>query len=170
MAARPSQPLPDVGLWHNRAFLLLWGGRSVSALGSSASGIAFPLLILGLTRSPALAGLAGGLGALPSALLNLPAGVAVDRVNPKRLMIACDATRALALISIPVAFWLGHLSIVHLYTAIVLGGAMLVFYDTAVLAVLPRVVPERQLAASSAQYEGSFYAVGLLGLPLGSIL
>jgi hypothetical protein len=85
-------------------------------------------------------------------------------------MIACDATRTLALVSIPVMFWLGHLTLAQLYAVVVLGGAMLVFYNTAMLAVIPRLVPERHLAASSAQYEGSFYLAGLLGPSLGGIL
>lgn len=156
-------------LWHNRAFLLLSGGRSISALGSSTSGIAFTLLILGLTQSPSLAGLAGGLAALPPAILGLAAGVLVDRYNPKRLVILCDAIRAIALISIPIAQWDGHLSIVQIYAVILLGGAMLVVYNTAVLTVLPRIVPQQQLAASSAQYEGAFYAAGLAGPSIGGI-
>lgn len=85
-------------------------------------------------------------------------------------MIICDAIRSIALISIPIAQWLGYLSIVQIYAVILVGGAMLVVYNTAVLTVLPRIVPQQQLAASSAQYEGAFYAAGLAGPSTGGIL
>jgi hypothetical protein len=76
--------------------------------------------------------LGGGLAVLPAVLLNLPAGTIVDRWEPKRLIILCDATRPVALVSIAVAWWSGHLSLVHLYAVMVLGGAMLVVYNMAV--------------------------------------
>jgi hypothetical protein len=70
-------------LWRERDFLLFWGGETVSTLGTSMSGIAFPLLILALTGSPALAGVAGALRAAPFALLGPVAGtlVALDPVK-----------------------------------------------------------------------------------------
>jgi hypothetical protein len=55
-------------LWRERDFLLCWGGEPVSTLGTSRSCLAFPLLILALTGSPALAGVAGALRAAPFAL------------------------------------------------------------------------------------------------------
>jgi hypothetical protein len=61
-------------LWQNRDYLLLWSGQTVSVLGSSISGLAFPLLVLSLTHSPAQAGLVSALGVLPYTILGLPAG------------------------------------------------------------------------------------------------
>lgn len=155
---------------HRRSYLLLTGGRVISALGSNISGIAFPLLILALTHSPALAGLGAGLAVFPTVLLNLLAGAIVDRWEPRRLIVLCDAVRAVGLASIGLAWWSGHLSLLQIYAVMIVGGAMLVFYNTAVLAAIPRIVPEHELASASAQFEGSFYAVGLIGPALGGIL
>jgi MFS family permease len=94
-------------LWRNRDYLMLRGSQSVSGIGSQVSTLAFLLLILALTHSPAQAGLAGALAVLPFAVLGLPAGTLVDRWNRKRLMILCDAGRTLALVSIPLAAVLG---------------------------------------------------------------
>jgi len=167
VSAGRKAPVP---LWRDRDYMLFWSGRTVSALGTSMSSIAFPLLILALTHSPALAGLAGALRAVPYALLGLPAGTLVDRWDRKRVMIVCDAARALTLGSIPLAWWTGHLSLPQLYAATTIEGALLVFYNTANIASLPRLVPQGQLAAASAQDEGAYYAASLVGPAVGGLL
>ena len=60
-------------LWHNRDYMLLWSGQVISSTGTQVSTLAFPLLILAITRSPVLAGFAGALRALPYLLFSLPA-------------------------------------------------------------------------------------------------
>jgi MFS family permease len=99
--------MASVSLNRNREFTLLWTGQALSGLGSQISQVAYPLLVLAVTGSPAKAGLVGFAQQLPIALLALPAGVLADRVNRKRLMIACNAVRALALASIPIALAAG---------------------------------------------------------------
>ena len=84
-------------LWRNRDFQLLWIGQAASALGSRASTIAYPLLVLALTGSPADAGIVGFAATIPYLVLQLPAGVLVDRVDRRRAMLACDAGRLVIL-------------------------------------------------------------------------
>ena len=74
--------------------MLLWGGQVVSTLGSSATSIVYPLLILSLTDSPAAAGFASALRAAPYLIFSLPVGALIDRWDRKRTMILCDAGRA----------------------------------------------------------------------------
>lgn len=151
--------------------MLVWAGQTVSALGSSVSGLAFPLLILALTHSPARAGIAGALRATPFFLLSLPAGALVDRMSLKAVMIWCDAGRALVLALVPAAMWTGHLSISYLYVATTLEGTLFVFYNIASFAALPYLVPDRDLPAATAQNEASYYAgAGLLGSTIGGAL
>src|SRR5579862_4160722 len=73
--------------WSNRDFMLLWWGQVVSSAGSASSQLAFPLLVLAITRSPAEAGLLGALRSVPSIVLLLPAGALMDRWDRKRTMI-----------------------------------------------------------------------------------
>ena len=94
-------PQPPVSLWRNRDYLLLWLGQAVSSLGTSCTQFAFPLLIVGLTRSIAAAGLAYSLGQLPYVLLSLPAGALVDRWPRKRVMIICTFCLMVCVASIP---------------------------------------------------------------------
>src|SRR6476469_8690014 len=78
---------PPSSLRRNRDFLLLFGGQAVSAIGSQVSQLAFPLLILAVTGSPAQAGFLGAVRGLAYVLFGLPAGAFVDRWDRKKVMI-----------------------------------------------------------------------------------
>jgi len=158
-------------LWRNRDFMLLWAGQTVSILGGNVSGFALTLLILELTGSPARAGFITTLGAVPYLLFSLPAGALVDRWDRKRLMILCDAGRALALGSIPLALWAGRLSPLQLYGVVVVERTLFVFFNAAQASALTRVVTPAQLPAARARNEATHYGVGsLLGPALGGVL
>src|SRR5215472_18097644 len=89
-----SPPPKTRPLWLNRDYMLLWSGQTISAVGTQVSGIALPLLILAITRSPAVAGFAGALRAFPYIIFSLPVGALIDRWNRKIVMILCDSGRA----------------------------------------------------------------------------
>ncbi|HEX5441423.1 MAG TPA: MFS transporter, partial [Ktedonobacterales bacterium] len=135
-----------------RNYLTLWGGKLISTTGSQMTQIAFPLLVLALTQSAAIAGLAGALRMLPYLLLSLPAGALVDRWDRRRVMILCDSGRALALGSIPLALLLGHLSVIQICLVAVIEGTLFVFFDLAEVAVLPSIVTQEEMPAAAAQY------------------
>ncbi len=162
-----TRPTP---LWLNREYLLLWGGQAISSLGSSASELAFPLLILFITQSPAQAGIGGALRALAYLLLGLPAGALIDRWDRKRAMIVCDTGRALALGSIPLALALNHLTLAQIYLVAVIEGALSVFFGLANTAALPNVVAKEQLPAATAQEEVTQGIVTLVGPTLSGTL
>src|SRR5947208_2885522 len=159
---RPTKPL-----WRNRDFLLLISGQAVSSVGSQISLIAFPLLILALTHSPAQTGLMTALRGLPFALFSLPAGALIDRWDRKRVMILCDIGRAIALGSIPVALALHGLTYMQLYLVSILEGTLFVFFNLAESACLPHVVAKEQLPAAVAQNEVLFSASNVVGPALG---
>ena len=158
-------------LWLRRNYLTLWGGKLVSATGSQMTQIAFPLLVLALTQSAAIAGLAGALRMLPYLLLSLPAGALVDRWDRRRVMLLCDSGRALALGSIPLALLLGHLSVLQICLVAVVEGTLFVFFDIAEVAVLPGIVTQEEMPAAVAQYISLTDGVTmLLGPALGGAL
>ncbi len=157
-------------LWHNRDYMLLWSGQLVSTTGSGLSMFAFPLLVLSLTRSPVQAGIAGALYAVPYLFLSLPAGALVDRWDRKRVMIVCDAVRALNAATIPLAAALSHLTVAQLYLNSLVEGSMFVFFNVAEVACLPRVVSTEQLPAASAQNEAGMITAGLISSPLSGFI
>jgi predicted MFS family arabinose efflux permease len=157
-------------LWRNTDYMLLWGGQTVSSIGTGVSGIAFPLLILALTHDTAKAGYALALRALPYLIFSLPAGALIDRWNRKRVMILCDIGRAVALGSIPVAYAFGGLSLVQLYVVAGVEGSLFVFFNIAEAACLPRVVPKTQLPAATGQNQATDAIATLISQPLGGLI
>lgn len=167
IAEKPGRSVP---LWRNRDFLILLSGQGISSVGSQISQLAFPLLVLAVTHSPALAGLMAALRGLPYALLCLPAGALVDRWDRKRVMILCDVGRAIALGSIPVALAFGYLSIIQLYLVSLLEGTLVVFFTMAESTALPHIVTKEQLTTATGQNEVLFSSSLLVGSSLGGIL
>jgi MFS family permease len=166
-ATQLSRPIP---LWRNRDFLLLMSGQGISSVGSQVSQLAFPLLALALTHSPAQAGLITALRGLPYALLGLPAGALTDRWNRKRVMVLCDAGRAIALASIPIAFLLGNLSVIQLALVALIEGTLFVFFNVAETSALPHVVAKEQLTTAVGQNELLYSSSLMLGPSIGGFL
>ncbi len=96
---RESSDAKRQSLLHNRDYMLLWSGQVISTIGTGASQIVYPLLILELTGSPTAAGIAAALTSLPYIFFSLPAGALIDRWDRKRVMILCDIGRGLTLAS-----------------------------------------------------------------------
>jgi MFS family permease len=157
-------------LWHNRDYLLLWSGQALSDIGGTVSELAFPLLVLAVTHAPAQAGFVAALRALPATLFSLLAGVLVDRWDRKRVMLVCDAGRALSLASIPVAYALGHLTIWQLYMTAFLAGTLMLVFTLAKTAAVSQVVTRVQLTAAVAQEEFVEGTTALFGPSLSGVL
>jgi predicted MFS family arabinose efflux permease len=157
-------------LRRNRDFVLLQTGQALSTVGSSMTQIAYPLLVLATTHSPAKAGVVGFANIVPYALFALLAGVAVDRWNRKRLMILMDVVRALGATSIVVALALGDLTFAQICIVAFLEGSAFVFFNIAEVGALRSVVPARQLPDAAAAEQARFATVTLVGPPLGGAL
>jgi predicted MFS family arabinose efflux permease len=157
-------------LLRNRDYMLLWSGQVVSTLGSTASQIVYPLLILALTGSPAAAGISAALHSLPYVLFSLPAGALIDRWDRKRVMIVCDVGRALVVSGVALALWLDAITLAQLYVSAFIEGTLFVFFNIAEVASLSRVVPKDQLPQATAQNEAAFAAAHIAGPSFGTAL
>jgi MFS family permease len=157
-------------LWRNSDYLILWAGQAISVIGSQVSLFALPLLILLVSGSPGAAGFVGALRTIPYVVLGLVAGALVDRWNRKRAMILCDTGRTIALASIPLAYWTGHLSVVQIGAVSLIEGALMVPYSLSSTAALPRVVGKEQLPIAMSQNEATFQMAGLVGPSFGGLL
>ena len=157
-------------LWRNRDFMLLWTGQVVSTVGIRITAIAFPLLMLAETGSPAVAGLVGFAQTLPFLVWYLPAGGLVDRWNRKRIMLTSDAVRAVAMASVVVALWLDRLTLPHILLVAFVEGTMFVFFQLSEDAALPHVVSRAQLPTALAQNQARVQGAELVGPPLGGVL
>jgi MFS family permease len=157
-------------LWRNRDFMLLWSGQVVSTIGVRVTSLAYPLLVLAVTGSPALAGLVGFASTLPFLLCYLHAGALVDRWDRKRVMLASDAGRAVAVGVVAAAIALDALSMPLILAAAFAEGVLFVFFQLAETAALPHVVPRAQLSTAVAQNQAREQGAELVGQPLGGAL
>lgn len=157
-------------LWHNRDYLLLWSGQALSDIGGAVSELAIPLLVLAVTHSPALAGFVAALRALPSLLFSLFAGVLIDRWNRKWVMLICDTGRALSLLSIPLAYTWGFLTIWQLFLTAFLEGTLMIVFRLAKTAAVSQVVARTQLTTAVAQEEFVEGTTALFGPSLSGLL
>lgn len=151
-------------------FRLFWVGSALSVLGSKVSSIAFPLLVLAMDGSAFEAGVVGFAGTFPILLFTLHAGALVDRWNRKRVMILCDLARAVLLGSIPLAIWMGHLTLVQMVAVAFLEGTFSIFPALAEPAAVRSIVQSEKLGSALAQVEARERGAGLLGQPLGGFL
>ena len=163
---------PGGGLWSHPDFLKLWTGQSISELGSQVSGLAIPLLAAFNLHATAFQfSLLEVLGFLPFILFALPAGVWVDRLRRRSILIVGDAARALLLALIPILWALHDLRVWHLLVLSFVIAVFTVFFDVAYQSYLPALIQREhlvdgnsklQLTASVAQVSGPPLAGGLM--------
>jgi len=162
-----------VPLWRNRDFTLLWSSQVISTVGTRVTSVAYPLLVLLLTGSPALAGVVGFAQTLPFLLLYLPGGAWVDRWDRRRTMVACEIGRTVALGSVAVTAVIGGVhavTIAQLAAVAFVEGSLFVLFDLSEGAALPRLVPSGQLPTAVAWNQARTQGADLVGQPLGGLL
>ncbi|WP_406148042.1 MFS transporter [Streptomyces sp. NBC_01012] len=153
-----------------RDFRLLWTGSAMSVMAERCSGMAFTLLVLWHTRSESAAGLVGFAGLLPALLVQLPAGVMVDRLNRRRVMMTCVIVRMIAVATVAATLlgdtvWVWHIAIVAF-----IQSSMTVFYQLSERAMVRGVVPPQQLGAAMATNEARSRGVNFVGHPVSGAM
>ena len=158
-------------LWRDGEFLKLWAGQGISEIGSQVSLLALPtvaILVLGAT--PFQVGLLGACETLAFPVLGLVAGVYVDRLRRRPIMIACDVGRLLALVSVPVAFALNVLSMPQLYAVALITGVGTVFFDVAYQSYLPALIKRADLIEGNTKLQVTSSVAQMAGPALGGFL
>jgi MFS family permease len=158
-------------LWRDGEFLKLWFGQAVSEVGSQVSQLALPTVaILVLGASPFQVGLLAAFENLAFPVLGLVAGVYVDRLRRRPIMIACDLGRMLALASVPVAFAFGVLGMTQLYVVALVTGVGTVFFDVAYQSYLPALIPRGDLVEGNTKLQVTGSAAQMAGPALAGFL
>jgi MFS family permease len=144
-------------LLREREFRLFWLGESISLFGDQVTLIAMPLAaVLILDADAADMGYLGAAALLPHLLFSLPAGVWLERVGRRRVvMIASDFGRLLLLASIPVAYWLDSLTFAQLYAVAFLTGCLAVSFDISHSTLFVSVTAREQYVDANAWFNGS---------------
>lgn len=154
------------------AFRRYWTGQTVSLMGDQISAIAIPFVaVISLHADATQVGVLTALPWLPSLLFALPAGAWVDRYARRRAtMIAADLGRAALLAGLPVAYWLGVLSIAQLYVVAFAVGTLNVLFSVCNPGVFVGVVPEERYVDGNSLIHGSRALSFVAGPSLGGLL
>ena len=162
---------PRGGLWRHPDFLRLWSAQTISQFGSQISALALPLAaILILDASAFEVALLGTIEYLPFLLFALPAGVWVDRLQRKPILVVADLLRGGLLASIPLAYALDALTIWQLYVVGFGTGVCTVFFDVAYQSYLPSLVDRGSLVDGNSKLEISRSGAQLAGPGLAGVL
>ncbi|MDQ6670151.1 MAG: MFS transporter [Chloroflexota bacterium] len=139
-------------LWGDANFLKLWSGQTISLLGTQVTQLALPLAaVLTLGATPLQMGILRAAPWLPALAIGIFAGVWVDRVPRRPLLIVADLGRAVLLASVPVAAVLGRLGLEHLYLVTLLVGGLDTIFRVAYQAFLPALVGRQSLVDANAR-------------------
>jgi MFS family permease len=157
------------GLWRHRPFVTFWSAATISLFGSQITLLALPLTaVLILHASAGQMGLLTALEMLPALGLSLFAGVLVDRLHRRPLLVAADLGRAALLALVPLAALLGMLRMELLYPIALLNGALNLVADLAAGAFLPALVAREQLIEANSRLATSTSVAEVAGPGLAS--
>ncbi len=158
-------------LWRHPNFIKLWAGQTVSLFGSQISLLAIPLTaVLVLNATPLQMGILTAIEAVPYLLFGLVAGVWVDRLRRRPILIVADVGRFVVLSLVPFAYYLGILRIELLYLLAFLVGMFSIFFDVAYRSYLPSLIGREHLVEGNSKLELSRSAGEIVGPGLAGAL
>jgi MFS family permease len=168
MSALIDPAAPRTSLWRNADYVKIWSAATISQMGSQVSQLALPFIAaVVLAVSPFQLSLLGMFEMLPFILFTLPAGAWLDRVRRRPVLIAGDFGRAIALLSIPIAYSLGILTIWQLYAVGFVTGILTVLFDVADQSYLPVLLDAEDLVEGNAKLQISASAAQIVGPGFG---
>jgi predicted MFS family arabinose efflux permease len=157
-------------LRRNLRFQALWIGMTASTVGVSVADVAYPLIILAMTGSPALAGLFAAVQAVGMLVAGLPAGSLADTYDSRTIVIATEAARAAVTAGVVLALVAGRLSLPLLLAAAALLGIGQAIKGAAGLLLMREVVAPEQLTRALTQDEVRMNGAALAGPAIGGAL
>ena len=172
VAAAPARALALPAILRGRDFRRFWLGESISLIGDQITLIALPLVgVLALHADAAQMGYLGAAALIPNLLFSLHAGAWLDRRGRRRqAMIVTALARAALLATIPVAYWLGALTMAQLYVVSFLVGALSVFFFVAYSTLFVSLVPRDRYLEASSLLHGSRAFSFVAGPSIGGVL
>ncbi len=158
-------------LFRHADFRRLWAADAASQLGMFVGTTAVPLLaVTVLAATPFQMGLLTAAEFLGFLLFGLPAGAWVDRMRRRTLMLTADLTRAALLISVPIAWWAGVLTLAQLLVVVLLTGIATVFFDISYQSYLPALVGREHLIEGNGKLQAVQSSAQIAGPSAAGVL
>jgi predicted MFS family arabinose efflux permease len=169
--SNPAPEAPLRSLWHHADFVKLWTGQTISEFGSRITRGGLPLAaVINLGATPSQMGLLAAVASAPVLGFGLFAGVWVDRLHRRPIMIAADMGRALVLLIVPLTAALGMLRLELVFVVMACAGTLSLFFDTAYRAYLPTLVEHRQIVEANSKVALSDSTAEVLGPGIAGVL
>ena len=163
--------MKQTSLWRERDFLLLWGGQTVSEVGSQVTFLALPLLAaISLQASTFEVALLSAASSLAFLLIALQAGAWVDRRRKRPILVWADILRAVVIGTVPIAYAFDVLTIWQLYAVAMVTSVLTVFFDVSYQAFLPFLVRKDQLVEANAKLSSTGAVANFVGPAVGGAL
>lgn len=159
------------GLWGHSEFVKLWTGQTISMFGSLVGRIALPMMVvLVLEATPMQVGLLRAVEVAPGLVAGLFAGVWVDRLRRRPIMIVADFGRAVLMGLIPLLFLLGSLTMGYVYTIAFFISILTIFFDVAYQSYMPTLVESSHLVEANSKLEATSSIAEITGFSLSGFL
>lgn len=157
-------------LLRNRPFALLWSGATVSLFGDGLTWVSLVWLVYELGGTTVDVGILAACYTAPVVIGGLAAGLLLDRFDRRRLLMADNAIRGMAVLSVPIAHWLGVLGIGQLFAVAAVYGLLYMVSLAGFPSVLPEIVADEDLATANAMESISFGIGGVAGPAVAGVL
>ena len=161
---------PLQGLWRHADFMRVWSAAGISAGGSQVTLLALPLTAILVLHASAFEVAAISTAVTLPNVLGIAAGVWLDRVRRRSVMIGADFGRAAVLASVPVAYAFGVINLPQLYAVALVSGALNVAFEIASQAYLPAIVRREELIEANVKLQGATVAAQGVGPSIGGAL
>ena len=156
-------------LWRDRNFGIFWGAQTLSAAGDSFAYIAVPLLVLRATGSVAQMGLLTGAAGAAAVCAGIAAGVLVDRLDRRMLLIWCDVARMALYGLIPLAWAFGP-QVWLLYVVLPACEAIGMVFEVTYVTAVRNLVDADRITEANGLLFASAAAVGVAGPLLAGLV
>ena len=158
----------------NRNFFLLWQGQFVSQIGSQAYAIAMMLWVKHETGSASLMGLMMMVSMIPFVILGPFAGTFADHFSRRKIIIISDILSGIPVLTLAfLMFYLPNASellIVSLFLVNVTLGIIRSFFNPAISASIPDIVPREKVSAANSLNQSSIQISQFIGQGIGGYL
>ncbi|MHB1272369.1 MAG: MFS transporter [Rhodanobacter sp.] len=166
----PMQTAHRESVFANHNFRLLFGGSTISMLGDQFTLVALPWLVLKLTGDPAALGIVLATMALPRAAFMLIGGAVVDRLSPRKVLLAARGTNALLVALLAILVLLGGIQMWLVYLIALGIGLSTAFAYPAGSAILPQLMTPQQLQPANALVMGMRQLSMFIGPALAGVV
>ncbi|GAA1932620.1 MFS transporter [Nocardioides hwasunensis] len=150
-----------------RRFLL---ARTVAMAGGTLAQVAMPILVFQLTGSAAWTALTAVVETLPYLVVGLPAGALADRWDRRRTLVVGEVLSAGALLTVPLATWVGVLSVGQVLAVAAVVSTAFVFTDAATFGLVPALVERERIPSATSVLVTVGTTLGLVGPVVSGVL